>query len=403
LEDLLHQALDHSPAVQAAHARWRGVAAGAEAADAWADPHLTYGYFVEPVETRVGPQEHKVMLNQAIPWFGTTGARRRAAEADADALFHAYAQALQQTVFEVKSLVYERAYLEQAMRLTRENIELVRRLEGVAQARLRGGGAAGAAVKAQLELGRLEDRLISLGDRLRPLETRMNAALGRAHGTPHAWPEDLPYADAFALGGKALAALSRSPVFRELKARVEGETERVDLARRTVYPEMVVGLDYVVTGDAVDPSAPDSGQDAVMAKIGLRLPLWLGKNRAELARARYAQTASEQRLQDGLNRLRVDLDEMVYACREAYRQAALYRDTLLPQAEQAMAMAEEAYRAGTSGFLDLVDAQRLLLELQLNYQRARADAEIRRAEIDMITGQAGEAAAYLAERTDPHE
>ena len=40
------------------------------------DPQVSFGYFIQPVETRVGPQRAKISASQMFPWFGTLGAKR---------------------------------------------------------------------------------------------------------------------------------------------------------------------------------------------------------------------------------------------------------------------------------------------------------------------------------------
>ena len=40
------------------------------------DPIVVYGYLIEQVETRVGPQNQRVSLRQSFPWFGTLGDKK---------------------------------------------------------------------------------------------------------------------------------------------------------------------------------------------------------------------------------------------------------------------------------------------------------------------------------------
>ena len=60
--------------------------------------------------------------------------------------------------------------------------------------------------------------------------------------------------------------------------------------------------------------------------------------------------------------------------------------TLLPKGRQALSATLAAYEAGQTGFLDLVDAQRILLEFELSYQRALTDGLVQKATIAMLAG-----------------
>ena len=60
LSDLLDYVQKHNPALKAARARWNAARAAIGEVGAWPDPKVSYGYFLEEVETRVGPQEQRV-------------------------------------------------------------------------------------------------------------------------------------------------------------------------------------------------------------------------------------------------------------------------------------------------------------------------------------------------------
>jgi outer membrane protein TolC len=69
------------------------------------------------------------------------------------------------------------------------------------------------------------------------------------------------------------------------------------------------------------------------------------------------------------------------------RKTRLYRDGLIPKAEQSLNANYTAYQAGETDFLNLLDAQRQLLDFQLQFERSKSDLAIKRAEIEMITGR----------------
>ena len=59
----------------------------------------------------------------------------------------------------------------------------------------------------------------------------------------------------------------------------------------------------------------------------------------------------------------------------------------MPKAKQSIKATEAAFRAGTAGFIDLIDAERMLLEFQLAFERALTDRGNRLAEIEMLVGR----------------
>ena len=77
----------------------------------------------------------------------------------------------------------------------------------------------------------------------------------------------------------------------------------------------------------------------------------------------------------------------IFSYENATRKQSLYRDTLIPQATQSLNVVEEAYSAGKADFINLIDAERLLLLFKLGLERAEADLEISKARIEMITAK----------------
>ena len=94
---------------------------------------------------------------------------------------------------------------------------------------------------------------------------------------------------------------------------------------------------------------------------------------------------SERR--DRENSLIVDLKMELYNFRDAERKIDLYRDTLVPKAKQSFTVIQKAFTAGKTDFLDVVDAERTLLEFELSYQRARANRAQRLAKLEELIGQ----------------
>jgi outer membrane protein TolC len=72
--------------------------------------------------------------------------------------------------------------------------------------------------------------------------------------------------------------------------------------------------------------------------------------------------------------------------RNAERQAALFEQRILPLAQQALDSSRQAYAAGTVGFVELIDAQRTLLDVRTMIAEARIEREKRLAEMEALAG-----------------
>lgn len=388
LPDYLAFAALNNAGLKAAYHRWRAAMDKIPQARALPDPRLNYGYFIRSVETRVGPQQHRIGASQSFPWIGKRGLRGDVATREAHALYQEFEAAKLKLFYEVKSAWFELAYLHRAIEITESNLSLLKDLERVAQTKVQGGAGLAGVARAQVELGKLEDQKRSLLDLRTPIAAKLNAALNRPVESPVSWPTKIDVSPRHFNEARLLDWLAETnPELRGLEIQIAKEQKSVDLARREYFPDVTVGVDYTQTDGAIVPGVRDDGKDPVMATISVNIPLWRKKYDAALRSAEARRAASEAMLQSRANLLRADLKMAVYQFQDAERKIALYRDTLTPLAGQSMEIAQQSWEAGTADFLNLIDAERLLLEFQLQIERARANREQRLAEIEMLVGR----------------
>jgi len=389
LADYLAYAALNNPGLEAAFNRWKAALERVPQVRSLPDPRFNYGYFIREVETRVGPQRHKVGLSQMFPWFGKLELRGDVALEAANAERQRYEAAKLDLFYQVKRAYYEYYYLGRAIAVTEENIQLVTYLEAVARTKYAAGAPTHAAViKAQVELGRLEDQLRTLRDLVQPVTAELNAALNRPSGAPLPIPKSIAEEGVSISDEQLFAWLKeRNPQLKAIDSMAAKEKAAVDLAKKNYFPDITVGVDYIETDSALMPGTRDSGKDPVVGMISVNLPIWRDKYRAaeREAKARYEASLSER--SDRENTLVARLQMALYGFRDAERKIALYRDALIPKAEQSLNVTQQAYETGRADFLDLIDAQRVLLDFELSYERALANRAQRLAEIEMLVGR----------------
>jgi len=427
LPDLLAYAALHNPGLEAAFNRWKAALERVPQVRALPDPRFTYRYFIREVETRVGPQQQALGASQVFPWLGKLPLRGDIAVEAAQAARQDYEAEKRGLFYAVKNAYYEYYYLARAIAVVQENRDLVGYLEGVARSKYKTATASQAEViRAQVELGKLEDRWQSLSDLRKPVAARLNAALNRAPDAELPEPTVI-VEESIAATDEQLRAwlLDHSPALAALTHEIAGRKYGVALAKRDALPDITVGLDYTAVGSPARSAAPgfsnpaalrsasrlaggmgdaidwyaigksftqgtrpdDAGKDIWMVSLSMNLPIGREKYAAveREAAARY-QAAIHTRAQRA-NELGADLQRVLYEFRDAKRKIDLYRDTLVPKARQNVSAADTAYRTGAATFLDLVDAERALLEFGLAYEKALATHAQRLAELEMLVGR----------------
>ncbi len=381
LAEYVRYAEQHNPKLKQALARYKAALAQVAPARAWPDPRLTYGYFARPVETRTGPQEMRFSAAQTFPWKGKLALKGQIAQRAAAVEGQGYEAVRRLLVFEVKAAYYDSYFLARAIAVSEENARLLAHLEEVSRTRYRGGtGEYAPVLKAQVELGRLADRLHSLRQQWRPATARLNAALGRPATAPIAAPDSLS-TPALDLDEAVLKARlqAANPTLQMQRARAQVQSLGVELAGKQFYPDLTVSLDYIHIGER--------GANPLMAMATLNLPLWRSSYEAGQRAAKLSHQAALQGVADEGNRLFAELELALYKLRDAQSRSALYRDSLLPKAEQVLNVTQRAFAADRSDFLAVIDAQRTRLEFQLAYERARTDQALHWAEIEKLVGE----------------
>jgi cobalt-zinc-cadmium efflux system outer membrane protein len=388
LPEYLRSAALHSAGLQAAFEAWQAAVEEVPQARALPDPRFTYAYFIQEIETRVGPQRQRVSLAQTFPWFGVIEARTDAAAAAAKAARMHYEARKLSLFYEVKDAFYEYAYLASAIDIAKENLVLLQHFEEVARAKYIAATARHPdVIRAQVALAKLEDRLKSLEELRGPIVIRLNAALNRPAEFMLPWPKR-PETYTVNLTPAALfAALKeQNPQLGAKEFELLSARSRIELARKKFYPDIGVGVDWIDTGPARMSGVSDSGKDAVIAMLTMNLPVWRESYRAAELQARASARRVAHEKQDLGNALMAKTERAWYDYEDSGRKLRLYGQALVPMAEELVGASETAYTAGTVDFLSLIDAEQTLLQFQLERERAWAHHQQRLGELEMLVG-----------------
>jgi outer membrane protein TolC len=381
LADYLAYAALNNPGLEAAFNQWKASLERIPQVKALPDPQFTYAYFLR--RDMVDPQRQGFAVMQMFPWFGKLALRGDAAAEAARAAQKRFEAARVALFFEVKDAWYEYYYLARSTAITRDNVALLQHVEGVARSRYRAAAASHPdVIRAQVELGKLEDRYRAMLDLRGPAAARLNAALNRPVDMDIPFPTGIAQPAVRVVDQELLATLlEASPELGAMDFEITAAQREIDLAKKEYYPDLTVGLEFMDMADEPVDSDP------LMASLSLNIPLWRGKYAAGVREARLRHLAARQQRTETANSLSSQLKMALYQFRDAERKINLYGQTLLPKAEESLTVTENGYRAQTATFTDLVDAQRILLEFQLEHERALANRAQSLAKLEVLVGR----------------
>ncbi len=386
LTDYLRVAAENNPKLKSAYHAWRMAAEQIPQARALEDPKLSYQ--VEGIENSGSSQEQTIFLTQEFPWFGVVEARTAEASAMAGAARKEYESARLSLYRDVKDGFYTFAFLARSVEITTESVELVRHFEQIARIRYATATAAHPdIIRAQIEVAMLEDRLKGL-EQLRPaVVAKLNAILNRPSESSLPWPKPEPLPPINLDFVPLLNHLRKqNPDLASLQHRIVAMRNRETVADSRSKPRFELGIGFKDMPEPSGGMGRSGSDDPLMAMISITLPIWSESNSAARRAARAERIAA---LHDKIqleNTLGSTLKQLLYEFTDADRRMRLYRETVLPKAREMLAASEIAYQAGAVDFLSLIDAQRSILQFQLEYEQLGADIAKTLAELEMIAG-----------------
>ena len=389
LATLVAEVLERSPRLAMSRARVAAAMARAPQVRSLPDPMASLGLFLLPPETRVGPQRLALSVSQQVPWFGKLALREQAALYTAAAAGADLEAERLKLLTETRRLAYELAFSAENARITaQERAHLLRHEEAATARYAAGSGLQQAVIKVQAEITRSEQRLLEIESRRRALQAELNALRDRPADAELELPA-LPEVAPLSLETGTLRALAadRRPELAAERARVAAAGTMVELARKSYFPDLTVGLGYTVVDRRQDLPGrlnppPGNGDDILAVTGGVQLPLRRPRLAAALEEAlqmqlaaeaggRQAQAEIERQVGDPASRLPLLADQW-----------HLFDQVLLAQAEESLRSAEAAYATGKIDALSMLNAEHVLFDVRRARARTQADYAIARAQLE---------------------
>ena len=106
LDKYLIEAAENNPGLKSSFNEYQANLEKVPQVGALPDPTVSFSYFIQPIETRLGPQQAKISASQMFPWFGTLGAKEDASTEMAKSKYENFEEQKSKLFFDVKSTYY---------------------------------------------------------------------------------------------------------------------------------------------------------------------------------------------------------------------------------------------------------------------------------------------------------
>jgi outer membrane protein TolC len=376
--DLLERAFLGNGELEAAWQEWRAALARIDVAAGWPNTNVavSYEYLFSRDNLKAWDRTtlgvgFDPMQNLSFPTKPMAAGRVALEEA------RAAGRRFEQAKFDLQRRVLtawlEWALLGERLRIQSALVDLQRLAASSAAGRVAAGATQQELLRAEVEVGMAEDALRRLEAQVLQQRAGLNALVARPVDARLEPPPALPAPRPLPVDDQRLltAVAAANPELAALRHDIDSRRHAVARARQEFIPD-------------VNPFASFTGSmeqvAGIMVSLPTRIPIILGairEARAMLARAEA--TARQTELERGAN-----LVATLAAFRDLERQAALVETRLLPAAERAVASARTGYETAAIGTAELLETERLRLELRLLHAEARAAREMRLAELEAL-------------------
>lgn len=428
----VQHALKNNPTVLQKYSEYEAALEKVPQVGSLPDPQLEMGVFLSPMELVGGNQVADIKLMQMFPWFGVIRNAKDEMSLMAKAKFETFRDAKLQVCYEVQQTWFDLYKVRQKIRISEENVTLLKTVERLTLVKFRSGSSGGSASSSggsmlggtsvagttsssgmnsmggnsgsttssrpetpsgtpsmgssasasslsdvylvQIESGNLEDQIATLHNEEQVLRARFNSLLNRPQTTSVFVPDSLPVeplAKAYLMVSDSM--FSQNPMLGMLQYERQSLEARNKMVKKMGYPMVGLGLNYSVISKSGMSTSAMNGQDMVMPMVTLSLPIYRKKYNAMQKEVSILKTASEHNYQATTNALQVEYYEALQLYNDAQRRMTLYQNQS-QLAQRSLNIMIKTFSSSNSNLTDILRIRQQLFDYELRLVEAVADS-----------------------------
>jgi outer membrane protein TolC len=385
LEQIEAAAMVGSPEVRAAARRAAIAEARVNRAGALEDPMFMYRDWGTPLKQpwNLNQAQNMFMLQQTFPGPGKRAVRSQIAGPEVEIAKQQLEAVRREVRLRVRKAFYDLLRNYDELRIHEQQAQLAN--QALESARIKytvGRVPQQDVLKAQIATSKLEEHLAMVEQESELARAALNTLMGRDPSSPlevagsYSTKVHLP-----SVLDLQRMAIENRPELRAYAAQESVAEGNLNLARKAYTPDFTVGLGYMLL------PAGSVTRNNYMAEFTVNLP-WLNrrKHESELQEAKAQGETARAEYEMQRSAVMLEIQEALIKVRSAQRNLDLYRNTLKPEAEATFKSAAAAYQHDRTDFLNLIDSQNTLLEVQSSFYRTAAELDSRLAELERAIG-----------------
>lgn len=389
LNQLIKIAVDNNPGLKSRKLAWQSLIHKYKQVTSLNDPQLVYSESINPIETRLGPQDRVLALNQKLPYPGKLALQGEVVRKDIEMAKVGFDKASRDLIVDLKKSYYELVYLENAINLSLQNKMLLEKITQLSNADYASSlSTLNDVAKAQSQYAQVSYDVQLLEELSSTEKTKINTLLNRMPEFGFRVTSKVPVPAKFEHDIVRLYQWAESNEEISL-ADIEIQKSEVQsrLSNFANLPDFSLDARYTQIGERDIVGLADNGKDGFAVSIGLNLPLNRSKNKAVMEQARLMHLKKLEDKKTLQNTIRNRVKAVYFKLNNSYRLIVLYKNNLIPQANRAIQVAQLQYKENKGSIATYLETQSTWLNFQLAYQRGVADYWKNLTEMEELTGK----------------
>ena len=380
LDQLVDEALQNNPEILAARKKWEVFKEKVPQASALPDPMLGFGIISLPTNFSLREEEmtmKEISISQMVPFPGKRPLMREMAEKEAEAVFNEIQGKVNQVIKDVKTAYYELSHVYRTTEVTQRNKRLLEDFAKIAATRYAvGEGIQQDVLKAHIEVSKMVDELIMLGQRKRALEAKLNTLLNRPPETSVDEPKEVVFRKfPHSIEELQKMAVEANPTLAGMKKMIEAKEKAHALAKKEYYPDFNFRFSYGQRDNSPGPEVMKR-RDMLTGMVEINIPIFYkSKQDRKVAETKADIQNLEAQYRAMKNEIFFMVTDMATMIQRGERQIELYKTGIIPQTSLQISSAMSAYRVNKADFMTLLDSQMTLYKYELEYHLALTEYE----------------------------
>ncbi|MDX8339823.1 TolC family protein [Draconibacterium sp. IB214405] len=386
LSDYFEIAAENNPGLQAQYKDFEAALQKVPQVSSLPDPTFSFGYFISPVETRVGPQRAKFSLSQMFPWFGTLEAQSDAASLMADAKYQAFLDARNRLYYSVSEAYYPLIELNRLKAIEQENIEILQSYKTISNSKFKNGVSPMTDVlRVDIMLKDAQTNLRILTKKEKPLLVTFNNLLNRDENETVVLQDSLTM-ELLPENFRRDSLLTNNPMLDAIDLKQQASAKSELAARRQGLPKLGVGVDYAIVGKRTDMEVNDNGKNVFMPMVSASIPIFRKKYRAAEKEAQLTQEKYSFQKEETINSLTSGYESIWFQIQQQKDLIDLYEAQIL-ESNQTLNLLFSAYGNSGKDFEEVLRMQQQLLKYEKMKAMAETQYQTALAKLNYITAK----------------